>query len=88
MLVRNKIKEKVNYFAFNFDLIGYFFWRELKIDWWFGHSFLCVFEKNKPSIISVSNERIFCDICHGRCKRGRAGKGMNDCTNKPIIIND
>jgi hypothetical protein len=52
----------------------------LKIDWWFGHSYICVFEKNKPSIITVSNEIILCEICDSRCKRSRGGNGMNECT--------
>ena len=56
----------------------------LKVDWWFGHSFICIFEKNKPSIISVSNKRIYCDICNNRCKRGRGGRGMNECSNTPL----
>ena len=52
----------------------------LYIDWWFGPSYLVVFEKNKPSIISVEPKRILCDICNNRCKRGRNGNGYNVCT--------
>tara|TARA_R110002126_G_scaffold88330_4_gene211699 strand:+ start:71 stop:658 length:588 start_codon:yes stop_codon:yes gene_type:complete len=38
--------------------------------WWFGHSFVCVFEKtNKNSIMSYS-ERFFCE-CGNRCNRGK-----------------
>ena len=54
----------------------------VKIDWWFGSTYLVVFEKGKPSIITVESERIKCDICNGRCRRGIAGVGMNVC--KPI----
>jgi hypothetical protein len=53
----------------------------LKIDWWFSPSYLVVFEKNKPSIITVSNNRILCDICNKRCKRGMAGFLPNQCSN-------
>ena len=51
----------------------------LKVDWWFSPSYICIFEKNKPSIISVSDKRVLYDICDSRCKRGRCN-GMNDCT--------
>lgn len=51
------------------------------IDWWFGPSFLIVFEKNKSSIISIDLEKIYCDICYSRkCKRGRNGNDANKCT--------
>jgi hypothetical protein len=41
-----------------------------KVYWWFGHSFVCVFEKSdKDSIMSYS-DRFFCDICNKSCKRG------------------
>jgi hypothetical protein len=53
----------------------------LKIDWWFSCAFIVVFEKNKPSIISVSPSRVLCDICNGRCKRGQKGNDMNTCPN-------
>ena len=54
----------------------------LKIDWWFGHQYLFLFEKNKPSIITVEPSRIFCDICNNkRCKRGRNKNSSNECTN-------
>lgn len=56
----------------------------LKVDWWFGHSIIIVFEKNKPSIMTVEEKTIFCDICHSRCKRGRLGYKVNDCS-KNII---
>ena len=44
-----------------------------KVDWWFSPSFIVVFEKGnkEDSIISVTRERILCDICGKRCKRGR-----------------
>lgn len=54
----------------------------LKVDWWFSQSFLVLFEKNKPSIISVEPKRILCDICNKRCMRGRNKNGMNTCTNQ------
>ena len=52
----------------------------LKIDWWFGHQYLILFEKNKPSIISASNNCIYCDICNNKkCKRGRNNNSPNEC---------
>jgi len=60
-----------------------------KVYWWFGHSFVCVFEKSdKDSIMSYS-DRFFCDICNKRCKRGltTTNKGVktkhdpNKCSN-------
>lgn len=53
----------------------------LKIDWWFSPSYLILFEKNKPSIITVEDKCILCDICEKRCKRGRNGNSHNTCTN-------
>jgi hypothetical protein len=53
----------------------------LKIDWWFSHSYIVIFEKGKESIITVEPKCILCDICNGRCKRGRAGNHANICTN-------
>jgi hypothetical protein len=53
----------------------------LSIQWWFSNSFLIVFEKNKPSIMTVQTNRIYCDICNSSiCKRGRNGNLMNECT--------
>ena len=52
----------------------------IDIDWWFGHSFIVLFEKNKPSIITAEPNKIICDICGLRCKRGRNGNSVNNCT--------
>jgi hypothetical protein len=52
----------------------------VKIEWWFSCAFICVFEKNKESIISVSPERVLCDICNSRCLRGQKGNDMNTCS--------
>ena len=53
----------------------------LKIDWWFSPSYIVIFEKIKKSIITVEPKSVLCDICNGRCKRGRAGNNANTCTN-------
>jgi len=53
----------------------------LKINWWFSPSYLILFEKDKKSIFETEYNEILCDICNKRCKRGRAGNGMNECTN-------
>ena len=55
----------------------------LRIEWWFGNALIVIFEKNKPSIITVEDKRIQCDICGNRCNRGRKPIGMNECS--PII---
>ena len=53
----------------------------IDIDWWFAHSFILIFEKNKPSIITAEPQRILCDVCNARCKRGRNGNSPNQCAN-------
>lgn len=54
----------------------------LTISWWFGTSYICIFEKNKQSIITISPEPFLCDICNkSNCKRGRDKKSFNKCTN-------
>ena len=57
----------------------------VKIDWWYSPSYLIVFEKNKTSILTVSSERVICDICKKRCGRGLTLKGYkygaNECSN-------
>ena len=52
----------------------------LKVDWWFSHSVIAVFEKNKPSIITTS-PRVNCE-CGVRCNRGRGGHSPNECSPK------
>ncbi len=58
----------------------------IKIDWWFSSSYLVVFEKNKPSIMTTNPLVYFCDICKTRCKRGLKGYDVNKCyfVEKPI----
>jgi hypothetical protein len=51
-----------------------------KIDWWFSHSVIAVFEKNKPSIIT-SSPRVNCE-CGIRCNRGSKGYSANECSPK------
>ena len=53
----------------------------LAVEWWFGNSFICVFEKEASSIISASPTRYYCDICNKRiCGRGKKGNSPNICT--------
>jgi hypothetical protein len=49
-----------------------------KVDWWFSHTFVIKFEKNKDAIIKA-HPTIFCDICNTRCDRGRKGNSSNKC---------
>ena len=49
------------------------------IDWYFGRSVIGVFKKNKPSIITISPILFMCDVCGGRCGRGRKGNDYNKC---------
>lgn len=51
-----------------------------QVDWWFGRTYICLFEKGKESIISVEEKAIGCDICNARCKRGRYGNSPNVCS--------
>ena len=41
-----------------------------KVHWWFGHSFVCVFEKTEKDGIMSYSKVFYCDICGKRCKRG------------------
>ena len=59
----------------------------LKIDWWFSSSYIIIFEKGIKSIITVEPKCILCDICNGRCKRGRAENHANTCTNSVDNLN-
>lgn len=52
-----------------------------KVDWWFAHSYIILFEKGKKSIITVEDNIILCDICNKKCKRGRKGNDPNICSN-------
>ena len=55
----------------------------LQIDWWVGRSFILVFEKNKPSILTVEPNVIRCDKCGchtKKCFRGKKGNNPNVCT--------
>jgi len=49
-----------------------------RVDYWFGVSFVAVFEKNKTPIIQ-SWGRVYCDICGKNCGRGGSGKSPNLC---------
>jgi len=51
----------------------------LKVHWWFGNNFIILFEKNKQSILTVEEKRIYCDICNNKCKRGLNGNNPNEC---------
>jgi hypothetical protein len=57
--------------------------RYLKVDWWFSHSIIMIVERNKPSIITASEKRHYCDDCGKRCGRGRPGNSPNICYPKP-----
>ena len=58
----------------------------IKVHWWFAPSYLVIFEKNKPSIMSVNPTVVVCDICNMQCKRGLKGNDVNTCyfVEKPI----
>ena len=49
-----------------------------KVDWFFSPSIICVFERDKPSIISYTEDTIQCE-CGRRCGRGRTGNDPNVC---------
>lgn len=63
------------------------------IEWYFGMNYLIIFEKNKPSIISVEPKRIYCDICGTNCKRGKNGNSFNICSKQkqtltPFVVEE
>lgn len=58
----------------------------LRIDWWYSMQVIVVFEKNKPSICSVHDNVVICDICGTKCRRGRAGNGPNQCSKLGVVI--
>eukprot|EP00732_Lithocolla_globosa_P004261 Lithocolla_globosa_v1_NODE_3842_length_1558_cov_16.637326.p1 type:complete len:191 gc:universal NODE_3842_length_1558_cov_16.637326:121-693(+) len=56
----------------------------VKVDWWFSQSIIAVFEKGKPSIVSVEHKTVQCE-CGKRCGRGRNGTSYNVCNQtKPL----
>lgn len=54
----------------------------IQISWWFGRSFIVIFEKNITSIITASISSFNCDICGKKCNRGMNGNSMNECVPK------
>ena len=53
--------------------------RCLKVHAWFGHQFIILVERNKPSIVTASPKRHYCDDCGKPCGRGRSGNSPNIC---------
>lgn len=51
----------------------------ITVDWYFGTSWLVLFEKNKPTIFTVEDKIIYCEVCNTRCGRGLRGNSVNDC---------
>lgn len=49
------------------------------VSWWFGTAWIVIFEKNKPSIISVHPHIVQCEICNTKCGRGEKGNSPNVC---------
>ena len=52
--------------------------RWVRVDWWFSHSLIILVERNKPSVITVSDVIHVCE-CGKRCGRGRNGNSPNIC---------
>ena len=52
----------------------------IAIEYYFSGSYLVVFEKNKPSIITVPEKRFYCDKCNSKCNRGKKGYSFNECS--------
>ena len=52
----------------------------LRVDWWYGLQCIIVVEKNKQPVISVHDSVVICDICGTKCKRGRNGISVNQCS--------
>ena len=53
----------------------------LRVDWWSVASFICLFEKNKKSIITATKHHIQCSKCGKRCGRGKIRKGVRQNPN-------
>ena len=58
----------------------------LQVDFWFGRTYICVFEKGKPSIMSVEMKPVLCDICNTKCNRGRQGRCPNTCNGEKYVV--
>jgi len=53
----------------------------LKIDWWFSSSYIVLFEKGYVSKEFINyKDRIMCENCGKRCKRGGKGYSFNKCS--------
>jgi len=53
----------------------------LNIRYWFGCSYIVIFEKHKPSLMTCIENDLFCDICNkSSCKRGKKGYDFNKCS--------
>ena len=53
----------------------------LEVEYWFGCSFVVLFEKGEPyeSVIDFTGEFFNCDICNKNCGRGHKNKSFNKC---------
>jgi len=49
------------------------------IEWWFGNTFLVVFEKTTKEPIMEISPRVYCDVCNSNCGRGKKGNHYNEC---------
>ena len=52
-----------------------------KVDYWFGISWLVLFEKNKPSIVNSTKHQFNCPDCGKMCGRGITKKGVKQSPN-------
>jgi len=51
----------------------------VKIAWWMSQSYICLFERDKPSIITVTPGTFNCEFCNTNCQRGVYGNDPNKC---------
>jgi len=51
----------------------------VKIAWFMSQSYICLFEKGKPSIISITPGTFNCEYCNTNCHRGIYGNDPNIC---------
>ena len=51
----------------------------VKIAWFMSQSYICLFEKGKTSIITITPHTFNCEICNTHCHRGIYGNDPNKC---------
>ena len=51
----------------------------VKVAWFMSQSYICLFERDKPSIMTITAGTFNCEFCHTHCHRGIYGNDPNKC---------